>query len=74
MIETAFFDDIAFGGLAKTQRILWQLTRQDMASMTGVSQDDIELFETDQSLSPTIKRKLLRVYDLIAETDRERKN
>ena len=74
MIETAFFDDISFGGLAKTQRTLWQLTRQDMARMTGVSPDDIELFETDQSLSPTIKRKLLRVYDLIVETETERKN
>jgi hypothetical protein len=69
MIETTFFDDIALGGLARIQRVCWRLTQQDMANITGVPQKDIELFETDQCLSPITKRRLLRVYDLVAETD-----
>ena len=67
MIETAFFDDIAFGDLAKIQRVCWRLTPEKMADITGVSQKDIELFETDQCSSPIINRKLLRAYDLIGE-------
>ena len=68
MIETMFFDDIAFGDLARVQRVCWRLTQEKMADITGVSQKDIELFETDQCLSPIINRKLLRAYDLIGET------
>lgn len=67
MIETTFFDDIAFGDLARIQRICWRLTPEKMADITGVSQKDIELFETNQCLSPIINRKLLRAYDLIGE-------
>jgi len=68
MIETTFFDDIAFGDLARIQRVCWQLTQEKMADITGVSHKDIELFETNQRLSPIINRKLLRAYDLIGET------
>ena len=68
MIETTFFDDIAFGDLARIQRVCWQLTQEKMADITGVSHKDIELFETNQCLSPIINRKLLREYDLIGET------
>jgi len=69
MIDVTFFDDISFGGLARIQRVFWRLTQQDMANITGVSQKDIESFETNQCLSPIIKRKLLRTYDLTMKTD-----
>jgi len=72
MIETTFFDDIPLGDLARIQRVCWQLTQQDMADKTGVSQNDIELFETNQCSSPVMKLKLLRAYDLIVETDTEK--
>ena len=74
MIKTIFFGDVlSFGESARLQRVCRRQTQQDMADVTSVSRKDIELFETDQRLSPIIKRKLLRAYDLIVETEKEKR-
>ena len=70
--EALSWDDSSLGMTARIQRVFRRQTQRDMAVMAGVSLRDVELFESNQRLSPTIMRKLLRAYDLIVETQSER--
>ena len=72
MDEALSWDDSSLGMTARIQRVFRRQTQRDMAIMAGVSLKDVELFESNQRLSPTIMRKLLRAYDLIVETQSEK--
>lgn len=72
MIEAISVDSASLGTIARIQRVCRRLTEQEMADMAGVCQRDIDLFESDQRLSPFTKRKLLRAYDLIVEAKIEK--
>lgn len=65
MTEAISFDDVSLGMHAKIQRVCRLQTQQEIAGMAGVSEEDVELLESNQYLDPVIKRKLLRAYDLI---------
>ena len=72
MEEALSWDDSSLGMTARIQRVFRSQTQRDIAAMAGVSLKDIELFESNKRLSPTIMRKLLRAYDLIVETPSEK--
>ena len=67
MTEALSFDDLSLGMMARIQRVCRRLTQHEMADRAEVSQKDVDLFESNQRLQPTIKLKLLRAYDLIVE-------
>ena len=62
----------SLGKMARIRRIYQGQTLQDVADIAGVSPREVELFENDRHLSPDIKRKLLRAYDLLVETESEK--
>lgn len=71
--EDAYFEDItSLGKIARIRRVYYGQTHQYIADMAGVSKQDVELFENDQHLGSIIKRKLLRTYELIVETELEK--
>ena len=71
MAETLTFNDLSLGNIAKIQRVCRLLTQQEIADMANVSQKDVGLFESNNHVNLTIKRKLLRAYDLIIEAKNE---
>lgn len=69
MDEAISFDDISLGMTAKIQRALLRLTRQEVASMAGVGEKDVDLFESNQLLPCLIQLKLLNAYNIIIEAN-----
>ena len=66
MNEALSFDQaISVGSALRIKRIRMLLTRQEMAAMAGVTEKDIELFESSQYINPIAKHKLLRTSDLV---------
>lgn len=47
---------------AKIRRISRLLTKQEIANIAHVSQEDVDLFERGQALNPVAKHKLLNAY------------
>ena len=67
--EAISFDDVSLGMTAKIQRILQQLTPQDLAGLACVGEEDVELFESNQ-LSPCVKTvRLLYAYNTVIEAN-----
>ena len=69
MDEAISFDDISLGMTAKIQRTLQRLTQQEVASMAGVGEKDVDLFENNQLLSCLPQLKLLNTYNIIIEAN-----
>ena len=69
MNEAISFDDLSLGMIARIQRVLLRLTTQDVASLACVCEKDVELFESNQLLSPVTNLKLLNAYDTIIEAN-----
>ncbi len=67
--ETISFDDISPGMTAKIQRVLQRLTPKDVASLAGVGEEDVELFESNQLLPCPTQLKLLNAYNIIIEAN-----
>ena len=51
---------LPLGLKAKIQRVSRLLTQQELAAIAGVSQEEVDLLESNQPLHPDTKRKLLR--------------
>jgi len=47
---------------AKIKHISRLLTQEEIAAITRVSQEDVDLFERNQPINPVAKRKLLDAY------------
>ena len=60
---------LPLGLKAKIQRVSRLLTQQELAAIAGVSQEDVDLLESNQPLRPDARRKLLRA--LIQRRTRE---
>ena len=72
MTKALSFDDISERTIAKIKHLSQLLTREEMANIAGVSQRDVELFESNNGrISPIIQRKLLREYEYIIEGKNE---
>ena len=69
MDEAISFDDISLGMTARIQRTLQRLTQQEVASMAGVGEKDVDLFENNQPLSCLPQLKLLNTYNIIIEAN-----
>jgi hypothetical protein len=67
--EAISFNDISLGMIARIQRVLQQLTPQDVADLAGVYEKDVELFESNLSLSRATDLKLLKAYNTIIEAN-----
>lgn len=67
--EAISFDDPSLGMIAKIQRVLQRLTQQEMASMAGVYQVDVDLFESNQRLPSITELKLLNAYNVIIDAN-----
>ena len=61
MTQVLFAEHVLPLGLkAKIQRVSRLLTQQELAAIAGVSQEDVDLLESNQPLRPDTRRKLLR--------------
>ncbi len=69
MDEAISFDDISLGMTARIQRTLQRLTQQEVASMAGVIEKDVDFFENNQPLPCLPKLKLLNTYNIIIEAN-----
>jgi len=69
MDEAISFDDISLGMTARIQRTLQQLTQQEVASMAGVGEKDVDIFESNQPLPCLAQLKLLNTYNIIIEAN-----
>ena len=68
MPEAITFNEALSEGLkARIQRVSRVLTQKEIADVAGVTERDVTLFENNQRLDPTARRKILRTYDLIRE-------
>jgi len=67
--EAISFDDISLGMTARIQRALQRLTRQEVASMAGVGEKEVDIFESNQPLSSLAQLKLLDTYNIIIEAN-----
>ncbi len=47
---------------ARIRYISRRLTKQEIASIARVSEEDVDLFERNQPMNPVAKRKLLNAY------------
>lgn len=62
------FDEAISAGLKdKIQHVSRLLVRKEIASIAGVTQKDIMLFENDKHLDLVTTRKIARTYELIYE-------
>jgi transcriptional regulator with XRE-family HTH domain len=67
--EAISFDDISLGMTARIQRALQRLTRQEVASMAGVGEKEVDIFESNQPLPSLAQLKLLSTYNIIIEAN-----
>jgi transcriptional regulator with XRE-family HTH domain len=54
---------------ARIQRSLQRLTQQEVASMAGVIEKDVDFFENNQPLPCLPQLKLLSTYNVIIEAN-----
>jgi len=67
--EAISFNDVSLGMIARIQRVLQQLTPQDVANLAGVHEKDVELFESNLSLPCAKNLRLLKAYNTIIEAN-----
>ena len=66
MNEALSFDQaLSLGSALRIQRILTLLPKRELAAMAGVTEQEVELFESSQYINPIAKHKLLRTFDLV---------
>ena len=51
---------LSLGFEARVRRVARLLTQQELASIVGVSQKEVDLLENNQPVLPAVARKLLR--------------
>ena len=62
-METNFgYQEYELSLQAKIKYISRRLTKQEIANIARVSQEDVDLFERGQPINPVAKRKLLNAY------------
>jgi len=72
MDEAISFDDISLGMTARIQRALQRLTLQEVASMAGVGEKEVDIFESNQPLPGLAHLRLLDTYNIIIEANMAR--
>ena len=66
MTKAPTFNDALSPGLyARIQRVSRLLTQQEIAAIAGVTQEDVELLESNRRLHRVAKRKLMKTFELI---------
>ncbi|HJX12482.1 MAG TPA: hypothetical protein VJ377_03020 [Dehalococcoidales bacterium] len=55
-----YMPESSIGGWAKSIRLALDLTRPQLAAMTGVDPHDIELFENNLPVSVEVRRRLVK--------------
>jgi transcriptional regulator with XRE-family HTH domain len=69
MDEAISFDDISLGMTARIQRALQRMTQGEVASMAGVGEKEVDIFESNQPLPSLAQLRLLSTYNIIIEAN-----